>query len=361
MRTHSKSIVWIISFVLILFSHTLLLAAEKEVFFHPQTTLKELARRNNVKAGHLREELNLSSHIRGRATVSELGVTKEQVSNAVGHIRGDTLIRDITIAQLLFVIIISFIIFLLVYKKMSHLLKFLLLIGSIIVIGFGLGKSLNPMTALVKVFKGLVGLEGNLDIRLIALFVFSLLAIIGTKAVCGWACPYGALQEFLHKLPLVSQWKKRNKIPFWITNAVRIGLFLFFLYDLSFDLMHLKGLGRVIYHYINPFNLFEWHFIPMSVGIYISTTLILSCFFYRPHCHFVCPFGLYSWILERISLFRIRINREQCTDCKACVKACPGFAMKGIYERATMSPDCFSCGECLMACKFDALSYSKKR
>jgi polyferredoxin len=212
----------------------------------------------------------------------------------------------------------------------------------------------------VKVLKGLFGLEGSLGQRFITLLGFSILTIIGTKAVCGWACPYGALQELLHKLPIFTKWKKRNKIPFWITNTTRIGLFLFALCDLSLGLTHLKGMGRVMYHYVNPFNLFELHFITISIGGYIITTLVLSLFFYRPHCYFVCPFGLYSWFLERISHFHISIDREKCTNCKACVKACPGLAMQGIYNESKMPPDCFSCGECLMACKFDALSYSVK-
>ncbi len=361
MYMNSKIIVGITTLILIILPHMSSGVVAGEAYFHPQMTLKELAMKNNVEIGHLREELNISSSIRGRSRVSELGLTKEQVGKAVAHIRGDSLLSDITKAQLLFALIIAFAIFLLAHNKMSHLWKFLLLIGVTLGIGMGLGKSFNPMTGLVKVFKGFMGLEGNLGIRLIALFCFSLLAIVGTKAVCGWACPYGTLQEFLHKLPLFTKWKKRNKIPFWITNTVRIGLFLFFLYDLSFDLMHLKGMGRVIYHYINPFNLFEWRFTTVSVSVYIVTTLILSFFFYRPHCYFVCPFGLYSWLLERISIFRVRINHEQCTDCKACVKACPGFAMKGIYEGSKIPPDCFSCGECLMACKFNALSYSTKK
>ena len=360
MVTYQRLPVWIMAIVFIFFSTLPLMAAEKDIYFNSHATLKEIAERNNIRTGQLRKELNISQDIRGRSKVGELGFTREQVAEAVAHIRGDFLLRDIILAQLLFICIVALALFLLAREKMSHRLKFILLVGVILGVGFGLGKSFNPMTGLVKVFKGFMGLEGNLGIRLAVLFVFSLLAIIGTKAVCGWACPYGALQEFLHKLPLVNRWKKRNKIPFYISNTVRISLFLFFLCDLALDFTHLKGMGRVVYHYINPFNLFEWHFTPFSVLAYIGITLLLSLFFYRPHCLFVCPFGLYSWFLEKISIFRIRINWEKCTDCKACVKACPGFAMKGIYEESRMPPDCFSCGECLLACKFDALSYARK-
>ncbi len=347
--------------MLIVSSSPSLLASEDDVYFNARATLKEIAAINDVKAGHLKKELQLPATTRGRTTMGELGVSKDQVVKAVAHLRGEEIPQDLVLALVLLSVISIAAVFLLTRRKMSSRLKLILLAAVVLVIGFGLGKELNPMTALVKVFKGLYGLEGSLGIRLAALFVFSLLAIIGTKAVCGWACPYGALQEFLHKLPLATKWKKRNKLPFWLTNTVRIGLFCFFLYDISFGLTHLKGMGRVVYHYVNPFNLFEWHFITLSIGLYVGATAILSLFIYRPHCHFVCPFGLYSWFLERLSVFRIRVNREKCTDCKACIKACPGFAMKGIYEASTLPPDCFSCGECLAACTFDALSYSHSK
>jgi polyferredoxin len=360
MMMYQRLILWIAAILFISFFTPSVMAGEKEVYFRPQATLKELAEGNSLTVKQLRKELNISPAITGRTKVSELKLTRDQVAKVVTHMRGDFLLRDMTIAQLLFALIVALAVFLLSRRKMSPQLKFILLVGAILGFGFGLGKSFNPMTGLVKTFKVLLGMEGNQGIRIGAFILFSLLAIVGTKAVCGWACPYGALQEFLHKLPLLSRWKKRNKMPFGVSNTVRVSLFLFFLCDLTLDFTHLKDMGRVVYHYINPFNLFEWHFPLFSVLAYVCITLILSLFFYRPHCLFVCPFGLYSWFIEKISIFRIRINRGKCTDCKACVTACPGFAMKGIYENSRMSPDCFSCGECLDACKFDALSYSRK-
>ncbi len=336
------------------------IAGENDIYFHPGATLREIAEKNNLRVRELKKALDIPANIRGRTRISKLGITRDQLRVAVTRIHEGRSPKNIFLAQLLFLLIIAFVISLLVRKKMSHQLKFLLLTGVILGIGFGMGKAFNPMVGLVKTFKGLFGLENNLQTYLYVLFLFSLLAIIGTKAVCGWACPYGALQEFLYKLPLFRQWKKSNKIPFYLSNTIRIAFFLFFLGALTFDLLGLKSRGRVIYHYFNPFNLFEWHFTSLSIIVYICITLGLSLFFYRPHCLFVCPFGLYSWFLERISIFQIRVNREKCTDCQACVKACPGLAMKGILTRSNMRPDCFSCGECLKACTFDAISYSQR-
>ena len=133
MARYHKLPVWIIVIIImfIFFSTLPLMAAEKECFFNPHGTLKELAERNNVTPGQLKKELNLSQSVRGRSTVSELGLTREQVAKAVVHIRGDFLLRDMTIAQLLCAIIVALAVFLLSCNKMSNQLKFILLGGVI--------------------------------------------------------------------------------------------------------------------------------------------------------------------------------------------------------------------------------------
>jgi len=49
MLRHLKIIVWTLYIVLILFPTMFLVAAEEKIHFHTQSTLKELAKRNNVK------------------------------------------------------------------------------------------------------------------------------------------------------------------------------------------------------------------------------------------------------------------------------------------------------------------------
>ncbi len=225
---------------------------------------------------------------------------------------------------------------------------------SVVVLGFLLGKSPNPMESVVKVFKADVGLYEAVGPYLLWLGLFLVLAIVANKAICGWACPFGALEELLYTLPLFRR-AKRWKPPFWVTNAVRIALFVLFLL-LIFGVVGGRK-GFVVYHYANPFNLFNLDFTIRTVPWFLGAYLVLSFLFYRPFCRFVCPFGLVSWVIERMSLTRVRIDRERCTNCQACARACPLTAASDRLAGKPLPADCFSCMRCLRVCPADAIHY----
>jgi len=108
---------------------------------------------------------------------------------------------------------------------------------------------------------------------------------------------------------------------------------------------------------MNPFNLFNFDIETVSVGLVIALSLIVALGVYRPFCQFVCTFGFLSWLIEPISIFQVRIDRNRCINCGACVRACPLEAAKGRLEATLFSADCFSCARCLNVCPTDAIHY----
>lgn len=94
-----------------------------------------------------------------------------------------------------------------------------------------------------------------------------------------------------------------------------------------------------------------------SILLTVIIALLVSFTIYRPFCQFVCPFGLVSWIAERFSIFRVRIDRKKCTQCGACIKVCPLEAAEDRVNGKKMPADCFSCARCLNVCPTDALKY----
>lgn len=237
------------------------------------------------------------------------------------------------------------------YPRLGYIIPLLV---SVMVAGFLLGKSPNPMEGTVKVFKSMVGLYPDVWEKALAFTFFIALAVVGNKLICGWACPFGALQELIYSLPLFKK-IKRHKLPFVVANTIRSALFLTMLL-LLFGVVGGKK-GFIIYHYINPFNLFNLDFETASILITVLAAIIAGFFFYRPFCLFICPFGLISWIAERFSIYRVKIDHETCTHCHACEKACPLPAISGRMGKSVFPADCFSCARCLNVCPVDAIKY----
>ncbi len=229
-----------------------------------------------------------------------------------------------------------------------------MLIVSVMVAGFWMGKSPNPMEGAVKIFKGMVGLQPSMLAVILAFVFFVGLAIVANKIVCGWACPFGALQELIYSLPILRKLKRR-KVPFLVSNSIRGGLFVLMLLML-FGIVGGKK-GFVVYHFMNPFNLFNLRFETPTILLTVVLALLLALAVYRPYCQFICPFGFVSWLAERLSLTRVRIDHSRCNGCGACSRACPLPTAKNLVDGKFFAADCYSCARCLNVCPEEAIAY----
>lgn len=329
-------------------------------------TIRQIAPKLGVTGKALARELALPLNANKHKPLNEMGIRHERLIHVVNHLIGH---RSSPIKYYLFSALVLWGWLFLTqigrpekmalnqrkgwYPRLGYIIPLLV---SVIVAGFLLGKSPNPMEGAVKVFKSMVGLYPHVWEKIAAFAFFILLAVVGNKLICGWACPFGALQELIYTLPLFKK-IKRHKLPFAVTNAIRVALFLTMLL-LLFGVVGGKK-GFVIYHYINPFNLFNLDVEAASILMTIIAALGVSLFFYRPFCQFICPFGLLSWMVERFSFYRVTIDTAACTHCGACAKACPLPAMAGRLNESLFPADRFSCGRCLNVCPVDAVKYAK--
>ena len=333
--------------------------------------IRDIAPKLGVTGKGLARELNLQLDVSKKKPLSSLGVTEKTLQHSVEHLlshRGSTFKYYVYVA-----LVMGGLVFLVRlgrpdksdsknrcawYPKTPYII---VLSCSVVVSGFILGKSPNPMEGVVKVFKSMVGLYPDPMIKVVACGFFILLAVIGNKIICGWACPFGALQELIYSMPILQKIKKR-KLPFIVTNTIRVCLFIATLFLLFGIIGGHKGF--VMYHYLNPFNLFDLDFETIGILLTVIIALLLSFVIYRPFCQLICPFGLISWIAEQFSIFRVRIDKDKCIQCGACVKACPSEAAEGRVRGKKMPADCFSCARCLNVCPVDAIKYEyffKKR
>lgn len=228
---------------------------------------------------------------------------------------------------------------------------------SVAVFGIGLGADPSPMGT-VKDAVFLLTAHGTVFWpRIIAFTVFMLTVIVANKFICSWGCQFGMLQEFIFRLNRNKhdnkpRWRQ-YKPPFWLSNLTRFVVFgAAALFGLLWSL-DIIGL-------IDPFKIYNPLMVTAIGGAFILTVLIASVFVYRPWCHFACPFGLLSWFGEKASIFRIRVDDNKCTNCRACAIGCPSHAMTAILDKHKTRPDCFACGVCINVCPEDAVSFSAR-
>jgi len=332
--------------------------------FTTQMSIKEVAPKLDATGKALARELGLPLDVPKKKPLKALGVTQEQLQHAAEHLLSH---RPTRLKYYVFAALVLWGLVFLTrlgrpdgspvrerrawYPRAPY---WAALLVAVVVCGFMLGKSPNPMEGAVKLFKSMVGLYPSVWDKLAAFLFFLALAVVGNKLVCGWACPFGALQELLYSLPILKRIKRR-KLPFWASNSVRGGLFVVMLL-LLFGIVGGRQ-GFVVYHYVNPFNLFDRDFETASILITVVAALALALAVYRPFCQLICPFGFISWLAERLSLVRVRVDPERCNKCGACSQACPLEAAKHKVEGKLFGADCYSCARCLNVCPQDAIRY----
>ena len=212
---------------------------------------------------------------------------------------------------------------------------------------YGMGVHPSPICVIDKPFLFL-NAGYTVPIVFLSLLVpILILTLIGNKVFCGWCCPIGALQEIFHRVSSFDTLK--IKLPFKITNVIRISIFFIFL-------VLVFSTGLSIYNYFNPFEFLHWQFGLYSI-IIILLILIASLFIFRPFCYVVCPLGMVTWIFEQFSLMKVKINKDTCTGCTICIKKSPCPSIPSILNENKIRPDCHACGRCLEVCPENALKF----
>ncbi len=355
-----------IAFLIVILGYFLQPKQDKNVVddFSINSSIEDIARKLGVTGKALAKELKLKIDVSKNKPIRELGVSEGDFNHAVEHLLSH---KDATIKYYIYFALVFFALFyILKLGKPGKLnikerknwypssVYIAVLSISVLTAGFIFGRSPNPMEGIVKVTKAFVGLYPDPYAKIMAFVFFIILAIIGNKLICGWACPFGAFQELIYSIPIFKKIKSK-KFPFLMSNSIRGAIFIVMLLILFGIIGDNKGM--VIYHYINPFNLFSFDFDSISVLFAVVIISLVSFIFYRPFCQFICPFGFVSWIFERVSIFKVKIDYDLCTNCKACIKACPTQAAKDVVENRKITADCFSCTRCLKVCPNDAIGY----
>ena len=346
---------------------------EKKITVRDEMTLRHIAERNDVPIEALipllppQRRANPATTLLGlHEPVRNLPLKKDAITSAVQAAQAEGFPTKDVVRYILWSFWLLGAGCLLLRKKPLHKARIVWLLVTLTVFGIVLGAAPNPMEALVKLHKLIKAVPGNPLTFVIANFViFTVLSVVGAKMLCSWGCQLGALQETLYNIPILKSLKRKLKLPFSASIAVRITIYLVFLL-LFFKLLNINqgGPGSIFYHHFNMFKIYDFYDLALFTLLLIPLVLGASLVIFRPFCQLICPFGLHSWLLENIAFYRVqKVAADQCINCRQCEQACPTDAMKAMNEGARnyFLPDCWSCGSCMDACPMGALQFAPSR
>lgn len=192
------------------------------------------------------------------------------------------------------------------------------------------------------------------EVPYLLLGVLLLVGALAGSLVCGWSCPFGFLQDLLGRLTL-------NKLPLpgWI-GSFRFVVLLGFVIVLPM-VLGARGIPferqAVSICRLCPAGALEAG-LPYSISSWLSgngwlmswyKSIILIAFvlsavlIHRPWCRVLCPLGGFLALFNRFSLFQLRFNAVECSECSLCRSRCP-VGVK-LDERVNVA-GCIRCLDC---------------
>jgi len=193
-------------------------------------------------------------------------------------------------------------------------------------------------------------------------YVVGLLLFFGAllgRAVCGFLCPFGWLQELLGRVPFYKKNRFRADRPL---RCVKYAVLAVLVVALPL------GLKLVPYFckYLCPSGtlagwllaardtmlrsqlgaLFTWK------SAVLIAVILASLIVWRPFCKYLCPLGALYGMFNRFALYRMELDRAKCVGCGACARSC---RMCVDPSAVPNSAECIRCGDCVRACPAGAL------
>lgn len=194
-----------------------------------------------------------------------------------------------------------------------------------------------------------------------------LLGVLLGRFICGFLCPFGWLQELLHKIPGKKLSTKKLKPLTYLKYAILLLAVVLLPAIVVNDL----GMGDPFFcKYICPQGVLEGA-IPLAAVnegirsalgplfnrklIILIVVVVLSVLFYRPFCKWICPLGAFYALMNKVSLLGIKVDEHKCVSCGKCARVCK---MDVDVTKTPNHTECIRCGKCITSCPTDAIKFN---
>jgi len=185
----------------------------------------------------------------------------------------------------------------------------------------------------------------------------ALSSVVGGRVFCGWACPMGAIQDLLGRLPKFRAFRRPRfgRVDRWLKGlkyAVLVGVVVaFYLLNTRFG-VPVRGnadwsLDAVRVSWLTGGLPSQIRVVVIVAGVALA--LVVT----RAWCRYLCPLGALLTIGNRIGLLRLRREQAKCKNCNKYPRECRTYTTPG-------TADCVLCGDCIEGCPSDAISFERR-
>ena len=203
----------------------------------------------------------------------------------------------------------------------------------------------------------------NITEFLVLMVPFFLTGIVFGRGFCGWICPFGGLTEafvtgrkqrwrldFLKKYKVTKTGIRREGLKEWVKDSKYGILLAIVLLSIAFAFPLVCIFCPVLW--LESMVIFS-----VILTVLFIFAVVLPFMSKRRWWCLICPMGAVFALLNKISFFRIRMDKDKCIKCNDCAQECRMYAMtpKAIENLKSPNEDCIRCGRCIEACPEEAV------
>ena len=187
------------------------------------------------------------------------------------------------------------------------------------------------------------------------------LALLFGRGWCGWICFFGGMDQLFAVIATKTRMKVETLSLFWKYLPYALLLFLILIAVVTLYPLFCAWICplRIIYDPPAVTTSLEWAmaliFVTGGMAFLVVGPLITKK---RLFCSLICPLLPANALIGLLSPFKVKVDKDKCRDCDACIKACPTFAMtKESHEKGVATKECARCGKCMDVCPRGAIDY----